>query len=160
MRTTKYVVSVLTVCLIASLSAKAQTKSKAAKQSPETVVSELYKQHKKATPLFQTRSRALLDKFFDKQLADLLWKDANTTREEVGPLNGDPLYNAQDMDIKDFKIGKAVISNGRAQVKVSFTNFDRKEEIRFDLSLSKTGWKVSNLTYLDGTTLVGILKQG
>ena len=55
------------------------------------------------------------------------------------------MYNAQDMEIKDFKIGKAVISNGTAQVKVSFTNFDRKEEIRFDLGLSKTGWKVSNL---------------
>lgn len=150
----------ITVCVIVSLSANAQSKPKVAKPSPEAVVAELYKQHSKATPLFQTRSRALLDKFFDKQLADLLWKDANTTREEVGPLNGDPLYNAQDMDIKEFKIGKAVISNGTAQVKVSFTNFDRKEEIRFDLSSSKTGWKVSNLTYLDGTTLVGILRQG
>ena len=160
MRTPKCVVMVMTVCLIASLSANAQSKSKAGKPSPEAVVAELYKQHNKATPLFQTRSRALLDKFFDKQLADLLWKDANTARDEVGPLNGDPLYNAQDMEIKDFKIGKAVISNGTAQVKVSFTNFDRKEEIRFDLGLSKTGWKVSNLTYLDGTTLVGILTHG
>ena len=100
-----------------------------------------------------------MDKFFDKQLADLLWQDANTPRDEVGPLNGDPLFNAQDMDIKNFAIGKAIISNGKAQVKVSFTNFDRKEEIRFDLSLSKSGWKVSDLTYLDGTTLTGILKQ-
>lgn len=151
---------VMAVGLIASLSANAQSKSKAGKPSPEAVVAELYKQHNKATPLFQTRNRALLDKFFDKQLADLLWKDANTARDEVGPLNGDPLYNAQDMEIKDFKIDKAVISNGTAQVKVSFTNFDRKEEIRFDLGLGKTGWKVSNLTYLDGTTLIGILKQG
>ena len=160
MRTTKYVVLVMTMCLFASLSVNAQPRPKPGKPSPEAVVAELYKQHNKATPLFQTRSRALLDKFFDKQLADLLWKDANTARDEVGPLNGDPLYNAQDMEIKDFKIGKAVISNGTAQVKVSFTNFDRKEEIRFDLGLSKTGWKVSNLTYLDGSTLVGILKQG
>ena len=150
----------ITVCLVASLSAGAQSKPKVARPSPEAVVAELYKQHNKATPLFQTRSRALLDKFFDKQLADLLWKDANTSRDEPGPLNGDPLYNAQDMDIKDFKIGKAVISHGTAQVKVSFTNFDRKEEIRFDLNLGKSGWRVSNLTYLDGTTLVGILKQG
>jgi hypothetical protein len=146
------------VCLIATLSAQAQTKTKATKPTPEAVVAQLYKQHKKATPLFQTRSRALLDKFFDKQLADLLWKDANTSRSEVGPLNGDPLYNAQDMEIKNFTIGKAVINNGTAQVTVSFTNFDRKEEIRFDLAASKTGWKVSDITYQDGTTLTGILK--
>ena len=158
MRRTKFFVMVMTLCVFASLSVKTQTKSKAAKPSPDKVVAELYKQHNKATPLFQTRSRVLLDKFFDKQLADLLWKDANTVRNEVGPLNGDPLYNAQDMDIKDFTIGKAIINEGTAQVIVSFTNFDRKEEIRFDLTSSKGGWKVANLTYQDGTTLAGILK--
>ena len=150
---------IVVVCMVASLSMKAQGGSKTSKASPETVVANLYKQHKKATPLFQTRSRALLDKYFDKQLADLLWKDATTTKEEVGALNGDPLFNAQDMEIKNFLIGKATVNNGTAQVRVSFTNFDRKEEIVFDLVSGKTGWKVSNLTYSDGTTLVGILKQ-
>ena len=150
---------ILVVCMVASLPIKAQGGSKTSKASPETVVANLYKQHNKATPLFQTRSRALLDKYFDKPLADLLWKDASTSRDEVGALNGDPLYNAQDMEIKNFSIGKATINNETAQVKVSFVNFDRKEEIVFDLVSGKNGWKVSNLTYGDGTTLVGILKQ-
>jgi len=146
---------VITACVIANLSTNGQSKPNVATPSPEAVVAELYKQHNKATPLFQTRSRALLDKFFDKQLADLLWKDANTSRDEVGPLNGDPLYNAQDMDIKDFTIGKGVLSNGSAHVKVSFTNFDRKEEIRFDLSFEQDRLEsfesyLSGRHYIDG----------
>lgn len=159
MKTVKAIVMAAVLCLGASLPAAAQKSSKATAPSPEALVANLYRQHKKATPFFQTRSRALLDKYFDKQLADLLWKDANTSRNEVGALDGDPLYNAQDMEIKNFMIGKAAIKNGTAQVKVSFTNFDKKEQILFDLVSGKTGWKVSNLTYGDGTTLLGILKS-
>lgn len=146
-------------CLVTLLAIQNQAASKIPRPSPETVVANLYKQHNKATPFFQTRSRALLDKYFDKQLADLLWKDANTNRDEVGPLDGDPLYNAQDTQIKNFVVGKGVIKNKTAQVKVSFINFDRKEEIVFDLVSTTAGWKVANLTYGDGSTLVGILKQ-
>jgi Protein of unknown function (DUF3828) len=127
--------------------------------SPEAVVAALYKQHKKASPFFQHRSRALLDKYFDKPLANLLWKDATTVRDEVGALDGDPLYNAQDMEIKNFAIGKAVVNAGSAEVKVTFQNFDRNEVITFDLVMRKPGWKIADIKYADGTTLAGILKQ-
>lgn len=159
MRIIKPIVIIVAVCMVANLSIRAQDGARTSKASPETVVANLYKQHKKASPLFQTRSRALVDKYFDKQLADLLWKDATISREEVGALNGDPLYNAQDTEIKNFSIGKASVKNGTAQVKVSFMNFDRKEEIVFNLVSRKAGWKVSNLSYSDGTTLVGTLRQ-
>ena len=157
MKTLKSLVIIVAVVLSAALTIRATTK--VPRPTPETVVANLYKQHQKASPFFQTRSRSILDKYFDKQLADLLWKDASTKREDVGPLNGDPLYNAQDMEIKNFVIGQATISGKTAKLKVSFVNFDRNEEIFFDLVSTPVGWKVSNLTYLDGTTLVGILKQ-
>ena len=142
----------------------AHSAAKVTKQtSPDALVTELYRQSgRKHSPFFQTKSRALVDKYFEKHLADLIWKDAITSKGEVGALDGDPLYNAQDTEIKNFVIHKATVENGAAEVKVSFENFGKKEEIVFLLS-SKTrlaGWKILNIKYPDGSDLLGILKGG
>ena len=39
--------------------------------SPEQVVADLYRQHKKKSPFFQNKSRLLVDRYFEKTLADL-----------------------------------------------------------------------------------------
>src|SRR6266403_1652455 len=92
--------------------------------SPDALVRELYRVHnQKHSPFFQTRSRALLYKYFEKSLADLIWKDAVTAKGEVGALDGDPLYDAQDVEIKKFAIGKARYESGKALVTVTFENF-------------------------------------
>src|SRR5438045_208764 len=92
-------------------------------QAPNAVVADLYKQHDaKRGPFFQTKSRARVDKYFTKGLADVIWKDATTANGEVGALDGDPLYNAQDVAIKKFAVGKAVIKGDNATVQVTFTN--------------------------------------
>src|SRR6185503_2501974 len=50
--------------------------------SPEALVADLYRQHdRKRSPFFQTRSRALVNNYFAKSLADLIWKDATTKKE-------------------------------------------------------------------------------
>jgi len=152
------------IFLTAGHSAGAQSAARPVKpNSPNALVTELYRQSgKNRTPFFQTRSRALVDKYFDKRLGDLIWKDAITSKGEVGALDGDPLYNAQDMDIKNFVVRKPIVANGTAEVKVSFENFGKKEEIVFLLSSKNnaTGWKISNIKYSDGTNLVGILIGG
>jgi len=147
------------LCMCASLPVHAQKPTSGSRTAPDAVVAALYKQHKTSSPFFQTRSRALVNKYFDKPLADLIWKDATTSKEEVGALDGDPLYNAQDTEIRKFLIGKPVISEGTAKIKVTFTNFNKKEEILFELVLKTTGWKVANITYGDGNSLMGLLKQ-
>ena len=142
----------------------AHSAAKVTKQtSPDALVTELYRQSdKKHSPFFQTKSRALLDKYFERHLAGLIWKDAIKSKGEVGAIDGDPLYNAQDMDIKNFAVHKASYANGLAEVKVSFENFGKKEEIVFLLTpgLRGGGWKISNIKYKDGTDLLGILKAG
>ena len=50
----------------------------------------------------------MVDKYFVKSLADLIWKDAHGPKGEVGAIDGDPLYDAQDMEIKKFAIGETV----------------------------------------------------
>lgn len=122
-------------------------------------MSDLYRQHaKKRGPFFQLHNRALLTKYFTKNLADLIWKDRVSSKGEVGALDGDPLYNAQDMEIKNFKISEPQFMNEVARVPVSFSNFGKDQQITFVLVSRPAGWKIDNIEYQDGTTLLGILK--
>jgi hypothetical protein len=130
------------------------------RMSPNELVADLYKQHdRKHSPFFQTRSRASLDKYFEKSLAAMIWKDAVSSKGEVGVIDGDPLYDAQDMEIKNFAIGKAVFQDGKARVNVSFENFGQKKSIIFLLVNGRTGWRISDIDYGTGRTLVGEFKE-
>lgn len=124
------------------------------------LVTDLYKQHDaKKSPFFQTKDRALVDKYFTKTLADLIWKDANNSSGEVGAIDGDPLYNAQDMEIKGFAIGKAEVKGEDAKLAVTFTNFGEKKTINYALKLVSNAWKIDNILYGDGDSLLKWLKD-
>jgi hypothetical protein len=117
---------------------------------PEALVAELYKaEKKKASPFFQDKNRALVDHYFTKELGDLIWKDATTSKGEVGAIDGDPLYDAQDMEIKDFVIHKAKTAEGKATVLVTFLNFKEKKSITFHLVQKDGSWKISDIQYAD-----------
>jgi hypothetical protein len=142
-----------------NLSAAAQGPRSTRSTLPDAVVAALYRQHKKQSPFFQTTNRALTDKYFDKQLGDLLWKDAITSKNEVGVIDGDPLYNSQDMEIKKFSLHKAVMGKGTANVVVIFENFGKKKVITYQLVPRKTGWKIANIKYDDGSNMLGWFKE-
>jgi hypothetical protein len=156
--------TILVTVLLLGSNQWAHSTAKVTKQkSPDALVTELYRQSgRNRSPFFQTKNRTLLDRYFEKHLADLIWKDAIRSKGEVGAIDGDPLYNAQDMDIKNLAIHKASYANGLAEVNVSFENFGKKEEIVFLLSPGTRagGWKIANIKYKDGTDLLGILKAG
>lgn len=137
----------------------AQTSKSTKSMAPRALVADLYRQHKVRSPFFQTRSRALLDKYFTKELADLLWQDARSSGDEVGALDGDPLFNAQDMEIKNFSITEGRVSAGETSVTVTFENFGAKHQIIFRLLARGSGWRISDIEYDDSMTLVGILKS-
>lgn len=127
--------------------------------SAEALVADLYKQHDaKKSPFFQTKDRALVDKYFTKPLADLIWKDANNSSGEVGAIDGDPLYNAQDMEIKNFAIGKAEVKGENANVPVTFTNFGRKETLNFALKRVAGAWKIDDIKFSPEDSLMKWLK--
>jgi hypothetical protein len=127
--------------------------------SPKALVADLYRVHDaKHSPFFQTRSRTLLYKYFEKSLADMIWKDAVTSKGEVGALDGDPLYDAQDTEIKKFVIGKPRYENGQAKVNVTFENFGKPQLFVFTLVNGRTGWKINDIQYGEGRSLRGYLK--
>jgi len=128
--------------------------------TPELLVAELYKsEKKKASPFFQAKNRALVDHYFTKELGDLLWKDTIDSKGEVGAIDGDPLYDAQDMEIKDFVIHPAKTDEGKTTVLVSFMNFEEKKRITFHCVQQGGAWKISDISYSSGSALLKLLKD-
>lgn len=144
-------------CLLLAL---LTTCSASAQLPPAKVVANLYQQHAKQSPFFQTKNRALLDAYFTKKLADLLWQDALSAQDEVGALEADPLYNAQDRAIKKFLIHPATIQGRQARVAVTFENFSQKQVVVFLLRQESIGWKIDNIQYDDGYSLLRMLQMG
>ena len=153
--------------LLAGLScAGAGRAQKASPQGPKSlppaaVVAELYKVHSNGNgPLFTKEGRKYHEQFFDEKLAGLIWKDLTETPEgEVGHIDGDPLFNAQDMKITKFAVGAASVEGDAATVPVTFMNFDQKVKITFRLVKTDAGWKISDIVYGDGSGFAKILSE-
>jgi hypothetical protein len=74
-------------------------------------------------------------------------------------MDSDPLYNAQDMDIKKLAVGAPAITGGTARVVVSFENFGKKETVTYLLIKRPVGWRISDVQYDRGPSLLAIYKN-
>jgi Protein of unknown function (DUF3828) len=127
--------------------------------SPTKVVTDLYRAHNgKADPLQYPASKKLLGAYFEKGLLSLFLKDESESKGEVGKLDFDPLYAAQDFDIKDLSVALVSEQKDSAEVAASFKNIGTSEKIVFLLSPTGQGWRITDIKYSDGSTLKGILK--
>lgn len=149
----------LTATTAATAATTPAADNRAAQIAPDALIKDLYKQHDAdKSPFFQKKSRALVDKYFDKTLADTIWKEANETRDGIGALDADPLYSAQDTDIKNFVVGQPKITGDKAEVIVAFDNFKVKEKFTYLLVKENGEWKISDINYGD-FTLSGIYRE-
>ena len=128
-------------------------------KSPDSVIRELYRVHNNGKGgVFEAKGKKYIYKFFDQKLADLIWKDITETPEgEVGNLDFDPLYNAQDTGITNFQIGKPIVVGDESTVLVSFRNFGQPTRIKFEMLNGKEGWKIKNVLYGNKTDLIKLL---
>src|SRR5215212_6497445 len=151
----------LLLLLVVPDGARAAQAKRAAAATPDAVVRELYRVHKKGYGrVFVKEGKKLQARFFDDNLADLIWKDlTETPQDEVGRLDFDPLYNAQDIRITRFRVGAAALEGDRATVPVTFQNYDRKESLKFLMTKTASGWKISNIDYGTGYDLLKILTE-
>ena len=125
------------------------------KNAPDALVKDLYRQHDaNESPFNETKDRALIDKFFVKNLADLIWKDNIRSNGGIGAVEFDPLYDAQDTDFKKFSKGKTKIENDNATVTVGFENFGEKKTITYVLRQKNGDWKIADIKYAGGGTLL------
>ncbi len=147
----------LPLALTSTISMSAQTAKSLS--SPTSVIRDLYRVHNNGRGhLFEARGKVNLYKFFDKQLADLIWKNIHDTPEgEVGNLDFDPLYDAQDMKITQFQIGSPLLEGDKATVGVSFKNFGKLTKMKFHMVKRAQGWKIENVDYSNHSDLIKIL---
>jgi len=142
--------------LVLLLTVLAAAISTAGDMPPKDVVAQLYKAHNsKHDPLEET---ALLGRYFDPALLKLYLKDRDEAKGEVGRLDGDPLYNAQDMEIKDFSVSAPEMVGVEARVTVNFKNLGKPTRVVFMLSRTANSWKISDIRYDDGSSLKKILE--
>jgi hypothetical protein len=128
--------------------------------APEALIADLYKAHEKGNAgIVNGKSRKLLDKYFDKNLANLIWKDITTHQDEIGVIDFDIFYNTQDPLIKNLKVGSAKIEGSKATVPVTFTNGGAKETVTYTLVQQNSQWKISDIRYRENQTLLKYFKE-
>ena len=125
--------------------------------SPKDLVAQFYQAHRsKHDPLDET---ALLDRYFEPALLKLYLKDRREAKGEVGRLDGDPLYNAQDIEITGLTISPPETAGGETRVTVRFKNLGKPARIVYLLTHQGDGWKISDIRYDDGSSLKKILQS-
>lgn len=146
--------------LLCSISAGAFPVVAQPADTPTALIKNLYKVHNQGRgPIFEGKSRTHLQKFFDRKLADLLWKVLTDKSEEAGPLDFDPLFNTQDLMLTNFQIGTPTGDDKKSVVKVTFRNAGQPETIKFLLRHTDAGWRVENIVYSDGSDLMKTLSS-
>lgn len=126
--------------------------------TPDAVVRELYRVHDNGNgALLDRKSRSQLLRFFDRRLFDLLWKELTSNSDEVGNLDFDPFYNAQDTQITGFTVGRPSTAGSKSSVVVNFHNAGRRERLTYKLTRVGKYWQIENIVYSDASTLVKIL---
>jgi hypothetical protein len=132
--------------------------------APDTLIKDLYDVHAQDMKsendrIVNGKDRKYLDKYFDKNLADLIWKDLTTHTDEVGVIDFDLFYNAQDFDIKNLVVSPAKIEGAKATVPVSFSNYNAKELVTYLMTQENGAWKISDIKYKTGDTLLKLFKE-
>ncbi|HKO35765.1 MAG TPA: hypothetical protein VJV21_04760 [Pyrinomonadaceae bacterium] len=165
----KIKIVVLTALLTFSSIGFAQSRKR--EITPTDIVKRLYAAHKGgAGPFFQTKNRALVDKYFRKDLADLIWKDAVPAKGEAGAINFDPLYGSQDPQITNFiimdtgwggdsKYGPA----NEAVVQVTFKDSGKERMVSYQFKQGRDKlWKIYDVHYrnADGQVKLAELLAG
>jgi hypothetical protein len=163
MKPVSLVVIAAALLLGMSLSFVVPAQSPPVKQiAPDALVANLYRQQAR---VFQARSRALLDKHFEKTLADLTWMEllhwessGNSELEDFDYV----LYNFGygEGTISKPVIGKPSYEGRKAQVQVSYDvvyappavskRSVHKETILFLLAAGETGWRITDIKYDGG----------
>ena len=134
--------------------------------TPEALLREVYRIHgedmKTAGPkdrIMNGKSRVYLDKFFDKNLADLIWKDLTTHTQDIGVIDMDIFYNTQDPLIKKVVVARASINGDSAAVRVSFANAGARETVIYAVVRENGKWKIHDIKYRNGDTLLKYFEE-
>lgn len=93
---------------------------------------------------------------YDAPLLALMDADSKAADGEVGYLDGDPMCDCQDYDIRDVRIGFAPAGSGQLKATVSMLNFGERKTINLLLHKTAKGWRVADVIGADGSLSDGL----
>ena len=133
--------------------------SDAPRSAADRLVRALYFEHReKENPLLARKDRALIDQFFVKSTADLIWRDASMMSPgKLKRTKTNPLFNAPNASIKKTWVLPAAVAGSRAVVYVTFERNAKPEEIRIDMQQVAGRWRITDMLYPDGKQLTQLL---
>jgi len=83
---------------------------------------------------------------FSPALLDLMRRDAaRTPKGDVGALDGDPICNCQDYEIRGVSVVVTAAGPSRATARASFKNFGEAQSVALDLAWTRAGWRVADV---------------
>ena len=110
------------------------------------LVAQLYKEHSgKSDPLQYPASKKRFPNYFYKPLLDLYLKDQEASKGEVGKIDFDLLYDAQDFEISDFNLVVLPNKKGSGYVAARFKNMGSTK--RSSSHCSERKWGGASLTF-------------
>ena len=131
----KIVVGMATVALLAATAAASFAESFG---QPEDLVEAIYDQ-------YESDEYLDYDVLYSERLGGLYDEAMSEVEEgEMGPLDFDPFINAQDYDVSNVEIGKAVSEGDRTKITVTFDNFGESMVADFFLVEEDSGWKLDD----------------
>ena len=124
----------------------------APRSAADRLVRALYFEHQKTdNPFRTTTDQALVEQFFTKSTAALIWKSKPAGKMEL-------LFKAPDTDVKKTWVEPAAVGGSRAIVYTTFEEKGLKKEIRLELMQTAGRWRIEEMTYPDGSRLTQLLK--
>ena len=129
------------------------------RSAADRLVRALYFEHNKTeNPLRETKDRTLVDQYFAKPTAELIWNDAQKSNGKVNRSKINLLYDAPDAAVKKTWVLPAVVGGSRAIVYVTFENQAKPQEIKVDLQQIAGRWRITEMTYPDGKQLTRLVR--
>jgi|CXWL01.1.fsa_nt_gi hypothetical protein len=129
--------------------------------SPQSLLQALYRVHDQGQgPLLQPDAKAERRRFFTPALAAALDAELNRpdAEEEVGNLDFDPFYNAQETELGELDFAVPKVSGKEVTAVARFSNFGEPMLIFYRLVQDKDGWRIDDIEYGEGNTLRKVLR--
>jgi hypothetical protein len=98
-------------------------------------------------------------RYFEGGLAERIVQDRRVAakRNDAPILDGDPFIDAQDWSIPSFEISTDDLGHGRCTAIVKFENAGTRTMVTLDLVQTRDGWRISDIHYSDGRSLLETL---
>ncbi|MFD2571520.1 hypothetical protein ACFSUS_12800 [Spirosoma soli] len=123
----------------------------APRSAADRLVRALYFEHRKEdNPFREAKDRALVDQFFAKATADLIWKSQKSSKANM-------LFNAPDKTVEKPWVLPANVAGSKAVVFVTFVQQGKPVEMRCEMEQQAGRWRITDIIYPDGTRLTKLL---